>query len=252
MRVRAPIWTYPLRIAAIVFVLGMIATGVRATQTSAASIWLDPEAVIVRISSVILAPLLDVPVDAAMDRWRPGWSKSAAAPSPLARRYAMILGPRTLAKSPLDCVRATWSSVAPWLQMAGVSVAASAATFVALPIVRRRAKVRWSHIHRAAVYALGIVPIIAVTCWLLDSISASRFRASPWHIADRFIHGEVALLPLFLLVWWWAASRQYLRLDRPVAVALSVAVVGTLVGFVVLYLTSEQDVIFMIQRIGVR
>lgn len=100
------------------------------------------------------------------------------------------------------------------------------ATFIALPIARHRAKVRWVHVVRAGMYALlGPAALTIGLLWLLGigSPQATRDLAN-------LLRFTVFLGPCLLLhgVWWWLAAGSYLRMSRPLAVAASVAVIAVL------------------------
>ena len=106
--------------------------------------------------------------------------------------------------------------------IAGGAATVSVGAFVALPIARRRAKVRWRHIARAWVYLLVGSSIAAMTVGLVG------IGAVP----------TLAVVAVALLVLWHAAVSMYLRMERPLAVALSVTLIGLLVALLAVTLHS--------------
>ena len=113
--------------------------------------------------------------------------------------------------------------------IAAVAVAiplSCALAFAALPISRKRAKVRWVHVPRAMAYAYGLV-------W----IAASLFMLASWHIVSPRVGigflGMIAFIyvmtsPIVLIAFWWATARLYLRMQHGLAVAVSVTLIGML------------------------
>ncbi|MBL9147718.1 MAG: hypothetical protein JNM94_03405 [Phycisphaerae bacterium] len=107
-------------------------------------------------------------------------------------------------------------------------IACSCATFVVLPFARTRAKVRWAQIGRASVYLLASLPV-----WLLVFGMVGLGRAWYGPGADLLFNARPILglaVFLWLSTWWYSAVGGYLRMERPLAVALSVASIGVLAG----------------------
>jgi hypothetical protein len=92
-----------------------------------------------------------------------------------------------------------------------------------LPVSRRRAKVKWSHIVRAAVYG-QLIPIVSVCLFFGYMILGAAFA---WFAGSQFgvLIACVAFGPLvFLVCWWWAAIRFYMRIPHALFVATTLAV----------------------------
>jgi hypothetical protein len=108
--------------------------------------------------------------------------------------------------------------------------ACSALAFAALPISRRRAKVRWNHIVRVTLYLYGLALPLAILILLSHAIA--RADAS----ADLFIVPLMATLTIAAVVLFWpwmtlfwaSAAGSYLRMEHRWPVALSVVVIGSL------------------------
>jgi hypothetical protein len=95
-------------------------------------------------------------------------------------------------------------------------------SFVALPISMRRAKVRWAHVGRITLYALG--PIILTLIALLIALV----------FMDRVL--PCVIMPgiaIWLLLWWWMAVARYLRMEHAWAVFGSIAVIAGLCTWLV-------------------
>lgn len=135
-----------------------------------------------------------------------------------------------------------------WLTLLHAAPVCCGLTFAALPVSRRRAKIRWSHIGRSVCYAYGLVGLVAVLMLLQRGENAlagyTGFpRAVPMGAAGpagvqslRLLAGVVAISGTALAValvpatlgFWWSCARNYLRMEQAWAVALSVTIIGLL------------------------
>ncbi len=92
------------------------------------------------------------------------------------------------------------------------------AAFAVLPVSRKRAKVRWRHLVRLALYGsvFVVLPIayamIGLTRLVSDDLSVWRFERDMGMIA-------AVIVPIVLLVFWSFAVRNHLRMDHPWATA---------------------------------
>jgi len=110
--------------------------------------------------------------------------------------------------------------------------------FIALPVSRRRAKVRWSHIARITIY--GFLPgvpfligvIVATTLQHQHMVSMNRFAG----VLD-VLSVVAATAPFVLLalpcIWWSTATGRYLRMPHAWGVGVVVVVLAILVGLLV-------------------
>ncbi|UCD76646.1 MAG: hypothetical protein JSV91_06915 [Phycisphaerales bacterium] len=118
--------------------------------------------------------------------------------------------------------------------------------FAALPISRRRAKVRWRHVFRVTAYGLALV-LPAAFLGILDRGLNSPYWATPDSMGEiAIIMNRIAsaLLPLMVFLWWLIAIRRYLRMEHAWAVSLSVLFIGALAPLALvgmLYLLSWID-----------
>ena len=116
-----------------------------------------------------------------------------------------------------------WAPLAAWWIAAQVLLPVC---FVCLPISRRRAKVRWRHLARIALYGLFIPWAIVFAMLLCITVALASPR---W---DGVALGAASLL-LFLMIpatvaWWVAAISRYLRMPHAWAVAVLLTVVAVL------------------------
>jgi len=144
--------------------------------------------------------------------------------------------------SPRDIFGRFWAPVlVPLAPLAAMHVLC-AAGFAALPISRRRAKVRWGHIVRVLAYGFGwFVPLIALG--MIGEALSRQYRLPA--LADL----GAALLALalaaawshlpFLVIWWSTATGRYLKMHHPWGVGLAVVVIAgllTLLGMITITL----------------
>jgi hypothetical protein len=99
-------------------------------------------------------------------------------------------------------------------------------SFAALPVTRRRCKVRWSHIARVTLYGY----VLALPALLLSVAAAPR--ALEMMPAGSLVVPAASLawglLPFVAVAWWCAATSRYLRMPHAWGVGLSVVVIGAL------------------------
>ena len=117
-------------------------------------------------------------------------------------------------------------------------------SFVLLPISRRRARVRWGHLVRVAVYGL-VVPVLVVTAVVL--CLGVGYAVEPWR--DNMIvtvHTLCRYAPVPLLVVWWAAATGgYLGIPNHWPVALLLSVMVTLLYLAGLWLAAPDFLIYL-------
>jgi hypothetical protein len=101
-----------------------------------------------------------------------------------------------------------------------------------LPISRRRAKVRWSHIARVAAYSVVIPTITILMCaaLALGHVLTSQ-PAWAWWAATVALAGPPALT----VAWWWAAIGRYLKMPHAFAIAALLTLTCALVVFALLF-----------------
>ncbi|MCP3902862.1 MAG: hypothetical protein GY715_04425 [Planctomycetes bacterium] len=96
---------------------------------------------------------------------------------------------------------------------------------IALPQSRRKAKVLPRHIVRVTVYSLVLVPVALVYAILRFTFADSWINlCSDWRLVGWW------LVPVFLMIWWTAAIRRYLRMPHAPGVAAAIVVIGILIG----------------------
>lgn len=103
------------------------------------------------------------------------------------------------------------------------------ASFIFLPITRRRAKVQWRHVGRVAVYGLSIP--CATTAAAFGLMIATNTLPNPFgpgfgggNIFAWYAAAAIAILPLPMIVlWWWMAMRHYLKMPHALCVSIMMA-----------------------------
>lgn len=102
--------------------------------------------------------------------------------------------------------------------------------FVLLPISRRRAKVRWSHIVRITVYSLVLFVCLSIYALLRFGFLRDYWWASAGPLYRELRHLVVWVTPLLLLIWWSFAISRYLKMSHAWGVGLAIVVMGVLSG----------------------
>lgn len=114
--------------------------------------------------------------------------------------------------------------------------------FMALPVSRRRAKVRLVHVARVMLYSfmlVFLVPIVLVAGKLFDTA-----RSLFWVVDD--ISGLLFWCsPVLAAIFWQAATRRYLRMDHSWGVAIATALISWLTLFLAIAIFQP----FMVLRL---
>lgn len=104
--------------------------------------------------------------------------------------------------------------------------------FVCLPVSRRRAKVRWRHLARIALYGLFIPATIIfadLLCIMLAPLSAATGNAAGPLI--YFLTGYLTMAAV--VVWWAAAIGRFLRMPHAWWVAILLSAIAALLPLTV-------------------
>ena len=104
-------------------------------------------------------------------------------------------------------------------------------TYAALPITRRRCKVRWSHIVRVTLY--GYVMFAPAAVLLLAATPDMITRLTRGGLLELVASVAWMLTPLVEVAWWTAATSRYLRMPHAWAVGIAVTLVGMLFALAV-------------------
>jgi hypothetical protein len=126
-----------------------------------------------------------------------------------------------------DYWRGLWTARWPFIVGILATPLTTAIAFGALPVARRRSRVQPQHVARIALY--GFVVAFAV---LLVAAAGSTWSAllHPPIVRLHVLHvAALVLLVVGTLIWWFAAVRSYLRMERPLAVAASATSIGLMV-----------------------
>ncbi len=102
--------------------------------------------------------------------------------------------------------------------------------FLLLPISRRRAKVRWSHIVRITVYSLVLFVYLFMYALLRFGFLRDYWWVSAGPLYRELQHLVLWVTPLLLLIWWSFAISRYLKMSHAWGVGLAIVVMGVLSG----------------------
>jgi hypothetical protein len=163
-----------------------------------------------------LLPWSDVPLGTYVEPWQ--------------GRTGEMSSPRRLLHSIASVVEHFFSILGALLMMQFIAMIA----FAALPISRRRAKVRWSHIARVGVYLVGwFVPLWVLMMAL--GVSGHLDGVGGGAVVNRANALLGVLTPIMVLafvpmsvVWWSMATSRYLKIPHGWGVGFSVVTIGVL------------------------
>lgn len=140
--------------------------------------------------------------------------------------------------SPYEIFGSTWELVCSGGIGFAIAQVTTAFGFVILPVSRRIARVRWAHIFRVAVYAVGLtVPMVVLNCVLVvteDIAYQTSYNGPLSSVAELGIPVAGVLPMLAHILWWSIATSRYLRMARGLLVGSLVAVIGLAVPLLVL------------------
>jgi hypothetical protein len=118
-----------------------------------------------------------------------------------------------------------------WVMFAGLIALVVPLGFLAIPISRRQARVKWKHLARIALYSLmPCFAFLLYQCALLGTwpyLSFLRPLQGPLHSGMFF---ACVLMPPFLFVWWRSAIHHYLRMPNASAMAVGIVLIAVLIG----------------------
>lgn len=128
------------------------------------------------------------------------------------------------------------AGMATFLGHAGLTLAFSTLAFAALPQTRRRYKIRWSHVVRIAAYAAALLIVPAFIFVMHGQVNRILLRSASFDLRWLFLSCFV-YWPIWLVAWWSAASRLYLRIPHAWGVGIGVVIVGMLCSLACGYLS---------------
>jgi len=102
--------------------------------------------------------------------------------------------------------------------------------FLALPVSRRKAKIRWRHIVRIAIYGTVLTIVLANVHTIAVAMTATLTSGHRW------VWGASELAPWFFvghsIVWWCVAASRYLRMEHGWGVGIAAVVIGMMLPLV--------------------
>jgi hypothetical protein len=145
---------------------------------------------------------------------------------------------------------ASWASHERPALFCGVFFAVCPLVFLALPISRRRAKVRWGHITRITCHGGSHLAFAAAIILALGT--ARRLEITPWWAENVLGSIEGPVFILFCVgigVWWVAAIRRYPRMEHGWGVAAAVAVTAFFAACAVLFIVHPSSIVIPLSRV---
>ncbi len=109
--------------------------------------------------------------------------------------------------------------------------------FVMLPMTRRVAKVRASHVVRVTLYGYGLLlPILVLTTLMLVM---SKIAFPGVALAIPLVALAWLMLPLLEVTWWSVATSHYLKMRHAWGVGVAVVTIGILAPAATMFLLSQ-------------
>ncbi|MHC4651710.1 MAG: hypothetical protein ACYTGY_04810 [Planctomycetota bacterium] len=105
-------------------------------------------------------------------------------------------------------------------------------TYAALPITRKRCKVRWAHIARVTLY--GYVLLVPAVVLSLATSPMTTAGARGGNLLAPLAVAAWGALPALEVAWWATATSRYLRMPHALGVGLAVTVVGGLFALAIM------------------
>jgi hypothetical protein len=134
-------------------------------------------------------------------------------------------------ETPLEVFAYVWPELPLLLLAVLLMHAGCGLTYAALPITRRRCKVRWSHIVRVTLYGYALFAPAVVL--FLAATPTSRAGAAVGGLLAPVASVAWLAIPFMEVAWWTAATSRYLRMPHAWGVGVAVAVVGGLFALAV-------------------
>jgi hypothetical protein len=131
------------------------------------------------------------------------------------------------------------------LPFLGVAVLCPAG-FLALPVSRRRAKVRYAHIHRVTLYSMTflLAPIAGLYTHSVLELAGDFSRVARWLVYA--VSAATLGFPVLLVAWWSCATGRYLKIRHAWGVGLAVVAMASLATM----LTIVLIVLMLTEPIG--
>lgn len=231
---------YLLLLAATVYTTFALSQGVLAwhrwwrIEKSPSLVYTDVDGYTVFVHAAAL-PFSDSPPGSYSEVWR--------------TRGGRLRGFSHIYRSPLDHARRRIAHEHAALFL-GVVFITCPLVFAALPISRRRAKVRWSHVLRVTAYSTSYVALAAII--IIVSNTAGLVGGRSFVFSDSIALLEsltlVALCP-GMLIWWAVAIRRYLRMEHAFGVAVAVGTTAFLAACVVLFIVHPSFIVIPVSRV---
>jgi hypothetical protein len=134
-------------------------------------------------------------------------------------------------ETPLGVFAYAWRGLTVLLLTVLLMHAGCGLTYAALPITRRRCKVRWSHVVRVTLY--GYVLVMPAVFLYLVATPPTMSGAGIGSLLAPVAVGAWLAIPPLEVAWWTAATSRYLRMPHAWGVGIAVTLVGGLFALAV-------------------
>jgi hypothetical protein len=168
----------------------------------------------------------------------PQQARSYPAPRQLHVTLMSMGGPVGISGSAVHAT-ATALGVATWVWLL------QPASFLLLPVSRRRARVRWEHLIRVAAYGVFVPATVIVAATALIGLGLVQGADLPLGLAHYLLRYGIVLL---LAAWWAAAIARYLRMPHSLGVAVLLTVLAGLLFLAVLWLAAPDFLVSVIEH----
>jgi hypothetical protein len=132
--------------------------------------------------------------------------------------------------APAQQLRVDWGALVdnPMLPVLVATLVLCPAGFLTLPVSRRRAKVRYAHIHRVTLYSvtLLVLPIGGLLGGPMLHLLARRLSIAYVLWVASFV--VVIAYPVLLTIFWSCATGRYLKMGHAWGVGLAVVLMASL------------------------
>lgn len=163
--------------------------------------------------------------------WDPTWSGSGTSQW-LITSVNLRAPPQTITSIASYVHRALPRLDSALLAAQSMQMAAMVGIFALLPSTRRRCRVRWPHIARAALYSV-VGPLLSLTALAPALVYIWTLTGSFW----AWITAPQVLLalPVYCVLWWAAAIRFYLQMPHALATATLAALGGWMISAIIFW-----------------
>lgn len=119
------------------------------------------------------------------------------------------------------------------------------ASFLLLPVSRRRARIRWEHLVRIAAYGSFAPAAVIVAATVLIGLGLAQGTGRPLGLAHDLLRYGIILM---LVAWWAAATARYLQMPHSLGVAVLLTLLVGLLFLAGLWLAAPKFLVAMLEH----